>query len=251
LRLGESGNSLNERPAELSAGEEEGGVVLIMRNYPCLRSALPKNLFGIFTKQVDNAVTVVETRLTLNVKDSILNSGMTLLKEKGIAALTQPQVAKAAGVKQSHLTYYFPTRTDLLLGVAERTISTAMTDIAARLSEKPARATLAATLSEIMITGLPPRVFIGLVVAADAEPEIRQKLHELIKHLRTHAQALLVKAGLAASADTALLFHATVVGLAVMHQARLSPESAREVHDGVAAMLQLLALPIHDIASGG
>ena len=187
----------------------------------------------------------------MNVKDSILNAGMTLLKEKGIAALTQPQVAKAAGVKQSHLTYYFPTRTRLLLAIAELTISTAMTDIAARLSEKPERATLAATLSDIMIRGLPPRVIIGLIVAADAEPEIRQKLHELIDHVRTQVQMLLVKAGLAASADTALLFHAAVVGLAVMHQARMSPESACEVHDGVAAMLQLLALPIHDIYGSG
>jgi AcrR family transcriptional regulator len=183
----------------------------------------------------------------LNVKDSILAAGVTLLKEKGIAALTQPQVAKAAGIKQSHLTYYFPTRTDLLLAIAELTISTAMSDIAARLAEKPERATLAATLAEIMITGLPPRVVIGLIVAADAEPEIRQPLRELISHVRAHVQTLLAKAGLAASADTALLFHATVVGLAVMHQARMNPESVREVNDGVAAMLQLLALPIHDI----
>ena len=187
----------------------------------------------------------------MNVKDSILNAGMALLKEKGIAALTQPQVAKAAGVKQSHLTYYFPTRTKLLLAIAELTISAAMTDIAASLAEKPERETLAATLSKIMITGLPPRAVIGLIVAADAEPEIRQSLRELISHVRTQVQALLIKAGLAASADTTLLFHAAVVGLAVMHQARMSPESASEVHDGVAAMLQLLALPLHDIYGSG
>ena len=34
----------------------------------------------------------------MSVKDSILVAGVMLLKEKGIAALTQPQVAKAAGV---------------------------------------------------------------------------------------------------------------------------------------------------------
>lgn len=190
----------------------------------------------------------------MNVKDSILNAGMTLLKEKGIAALTQPQVAKAAGVKQSHLTYYFPTRTKLLLAIAELTISAAITDIAASLAEKPERETLAATLSKIMITGLPPRAVIGLIVAADAEPEIRQSLRELVSYARAQVQTLLVKAGLAASSDAALLFHATVIGLAVMHQARMSPESAHEVHDGVAAMLQLLALPLHDIygvGSGG
>ena len=33
---------------------------------------------------------------------------VTLLHEQGLAALTQPRIAKAAGVSQSHLTYYFP-----------------------------------------------------------------------------------------------------------------------------------------------
>ena len=50
----------------------------------------------------------------MNVKDAILDASVALLKDKGIAALTQPQVAKAAGIKQSHLTYYFPTREDLV-----------------------------------------------------------------------------------------------------------------------------------------
>ena len=185
-----------------------------------------------------------------NVKGAILIAGETLLKEKGIAALTQPKVARAAGIKQSHLTYYFPTRAKLLLGIAEHTVSMAMAHIARCLAENPRRDTLATTLSEIMITGLPPRVVIGLIVAADAEPGIRQPLCDLIADVRARIQSLLVTAGLAASADAALLFHATVVGLAVMHQARLSPESAIEVDGGVASMLKLLALPVHDIGWG-
>lgn len=88
-------------------------------------------------------------------------------------------------------------------------------------------------------------------MAADAEPEIRQSLRELISHVRTQVQTLLASAGLAASADAALLFHASIVGLAVMHQARMNPESAREINEGIAAMLQLLTLPIHAIESGG
>ena len=185
-----------------------------------------------------------------NVKGAILIAGETLLKEKGIAALTQPKVARAAGIKQSHLTYYFPTRAKLLLGIAEHTLSTAMARIAQCLADNPRSDTLASTLSEIMITGLPPRVVIGLIVAADAEPGIREPLRELIRDVRARIQSLLATAGLAASADAALLFHATVVGLAVMHQARMSPESAEEVGDGVASMLKLLALPVYDIGWG-
>ncbi|MFT3849795.1 MAG: TetR/AcrR family transcriptional regulator [Propionivibrio sp.] len=183
----------------------------------------------------------------VNVKESILLAGQSLLMEKGIAALTQPKVARAAGIKQSHLTYYFPTRAKLLLGIAEHTVSAAVARIGARLAEEPERAMLTGTLSEVMLNGLPPRLVIGLIVAADAEPGIRAPLCELIGSVRAQVQALLARAGLAASADTALLFHATVVGLAVMHQARLSVESAVEVNDGIASMLKLLALPVQDL----
>ncbi len=44
----------------------------------------------------------------------------TLIREQGLPKLTQPRVAKAAGVSQSHLTYYFPTRADLVHAVLER-----------------------------------------------------------------------------------------------------------------------------------
>ena len=168
---------------------------------------------------------------------------MTLLKEKGIAALTQPQVARAAGIKQSHLTYYFPTRAGLLLGVAEKSISATIADLEARLTRTPRPATLAAMIADVMVAGVPPRVMIGLIVAADADPEIRQPLRKLIKHIRGQVHTVLAKAGLAGSADAAMLFHAAVVGLAVMHQARMNPESAREVRHGVATMLRLLAPP--------
>ena len=182
----------------------------------------------------------------LNVKEAILVAGTSLLQEKGIAALTQPQVAKAANVKQSHLTYYFPTRADLLLGIAERSITMAMAMTATRLSEKPQQATLLSTLAEVMVSGVPPRVIIGLIVAADAEPDIRKSLRKLIKHVRIQIRSLLAAAGLTADADTVLLFHASVVGLAIMHQARMNKESAREVKDGVAALMRLLSpLPQH------
>ena len=177
----------------------------------------------------------------MNVKESILAAGRSLLEEKGIAALTQPQVAKAAGVKQSHLTYYFPTRAELLLGIAEASIGATMAGLALRLEQRPRRSTLAATIAEVLIAGIPPRVIIGLIVAADADPQIRIALRRLIRHVRSRVQALLARAGLEAGAEAALLFHAAVVGLAVMHQARMNAHSAREAKAGAAAMLRLLA----------
>ena len=52
----------------------------------------------------------------MDVRTRILDAALGLLAEGG--ELTQPRVSKAAGVRQSHLTYYFPTITDLLQAVA-------------------------------------------------------------------------------------------------------------------------------------
>jgi hypothetical protein len=50
----------------------------------------------------------------------------------------------------------------------------------------------------------------------------------------------LQQAGLASDREAAILFHATIVGLAVMHQTKLSKESAKEVKDGVDTLVRAL-----------
>lgn len=177
----------------------------------------------------------------MSVREDILAAGVGLLRQQGIAALTQPRVAWAAGVKQSHLTYYFPTRADLMLGIAEQAIASLSERLAGLPAGQASQATLARAVAEVMIAGVPPRVVIGLVVAADADPEIRKRLRRLVRGVRRRIAALLAQAGLAADKDAALLFHGAVVGFAVMHQARQSRESAAEVKAGVAAVLRLLA----------
>ncbi|TAJ75782.1 MAG: TetR family transcriptional regulator [Gallionellaceae bacterium] len=59
----------------------------------------------------------------MGIKDDILTAGSMLLREKGVTALTQPQVARAANIKQGHLTYYFSSRASFLLAIAEFTFS--------------------------------------------------------------------------------------------------------------------------------
>ena len=54
----------------------------------------------------------------MDVRSRILEAALGLLAENGAHELTQPKVARAAGVRQSHLTYYFPTRGELLQEVA-------------------------------------------------------------------------------------------------------------------------------------
>jgi AcrR family transcriptional regulator len=176
----------------------------------------------------------------MGIKEDILTAGSTLLREKGVTALTQPQIAQAANIKQSHLTYYFPKRDNLLLAIAEFTLAGLMENIATRLQAKPQSATLADEIAKIMINEFPPRVLLGLIVAADSDPDIRKLLRKLIRHVRTAMQHLLQQAGISADDESARLFHATIIGLAVMHQARMNKESASEVRDGIATVIRVL-----------
>jgi len=178
----------------------------------------------------------------VDVRESILQAGVTLLKEQGIAALTQPRVAKAAGVKQSHLTYYFPKRADLLLGIAEYSIEKVTAGLAARLEDEAQPAALAGSISSALIDGVPPRIMLGLVVAADVDPEIRAPLQKLVRHVRGRIQGILEKAGIADSGNAALQFHATIIGLAVMHEAQQTAESANELTSGLNGMLRLIGV---------
>ncbi|WP_137936938.1 TetR/AcrR family transcriptional regulator [Chitinivorax sp. B] len=178
----------------------------------------------------------------MGVKESLLAAGVMLLREKGFAALTQPQVAAAAGVKQSHLTYYFPTRNDLLLAIAEHTVDTLLAEAATHLAASPKGQTLTDIIIRVMLEGVPPRVIVGLIAASDTDPAIRQSLTRLINQVRMAVPAILMAAGLRVTPDDVLMFHATLVGLAIMHQARLSDESAAEVRVGVTALIERLSV---------
>lgn len=177
----------------------------------------------------------------MGVKESILEAGIVLLESKGIAALTQPQVAAAAGIKQSHLTYYFPTRTDLLMAIADQWVTQAMEALSSRVGDHPEAATLAERLAETMIKGEPARGIIGLIVAADADPRIRDTLRHLDGVMRRHFKGILASAGLPASDEDALLLHATAVGLAISHQSRLDAESLSEFARGINALLRVFS----------
>ena len=56
----------------------------------------------------------------MDIRETLIEAALKLLREQGFAALSQPRIAAEAGVRQSHLTYYFPARADLLLAVADR-----------------------------------------------------------------------------------------------------------------------------------
>jgi AcrR family transcriptional regulator len=64
----------------------------------------------------------------------ILRAARGILVESGYAALTTRRVAEAAGVRQSNVQYYYPTKTDLVRALFEETTRASIRDLDHRLA---------------------------------------------------------------------------------------------------------------------
>jgi AcrR family transcriptional regulator len=68
--------------------------------------------------------TATTTKRTLSTaeerREAVLEAGMTVFAERGFLGTPTTEVAKAAGISQAYLFRLFPTKTDLVLAVIER-----------------------------------------------------------------------------------------------------------------------------------
>ena len=147
-------------------------------------------------------------------------AAVTLVREQGLPKLTQPRLAKAAGVSQSHLTYYFPTRADLVHAVLKRAAERQRAGVEATVAaadegvEALVRA-LAGTLMRPENT----RVLVSFVLAADADPTARALFAGLAAGMRATIAVMLEKVGIAPSPQTVTMVHALGTGLAILELA--------------------------------
>lgn len=159
----------------------------------------------------------------LSVRDRILEAALSLLAESGAHELTQPRVAKAAGVRQSHLTYYFPTRGELLQEVARYSIEKLAADLAhGRPADVPEAIAVGAADKRRS------RIMLGLVAAADRDPKIKQRMRKFVDELRARMTPVLGAAGLATDPESVAFFHSVIVGCAVLQIARDNAEARTE-----------------------
>ena len=163
----------------------------------------------------------------MDTRTRILDAALGLVAEGGVQELTQPRVSRAAGVRQSHLTYYFPTIADLVQAVARHTVDA----LVAEVSERP-RGRRAGALVEHVAAATADkrrvRVMLALVSAADRDPALRPRLRELIRELRAGIAGALGAAGIEAGADEVAFLHTVVVGTAVLQLARDDAPARRE-----------------------
>ena len=162
----------------------------------------------------------------MDVRDRILEAALGLLAASGVHELTQPKVSKAAGLRQSHLTYYFPTRADLLQAVARHSVERLAGQLAHARVHGPSQVAggIAAGSADKRIV----RVMLGLVAAADRDPAIKRQLRRFIGELRQIMAPALAAGGLQADAESIAFFHSVVIGCAVLQLARDNAEARAE-----------------------
>src|SRR5580704_13401347 len=97
-------------------------------------------------------------------KSEIVSAGLNVLREEGLAGFTQPRIAARAGLRQSHLTYYFPTRVDLLAGVARLAIDNQLSAVD-RMLAGSSPSEVVETISRVMVLHENTRVLMGMAQA--------------------------------------------------------------------------------------
>ena len=149
-----------------------------------------------------------------DVRQSLLQAALELLQTQGFSALTQARVAELAGVRQSHLTYYFPTRNDLLKAVIEA-ISSALLGMMSS-QRKPTLTEIRSAMVEMARQQFVPRLMLSLIMAAEEDHSLKMWQQSFLEEFLNRLAAALRQVGLQIAEDDLRLFLSALVGALVM-----------------------------------
>jgi AcrR family transcriptional regulator len=163
----------------------------------------------------------------MDARTKILEAALALLAKGGAQELTQPRICKVAGVRQSHLTYYFPTIHDLLQGVAKYTLDVMTAELAEhRAGQRPPSLVDAAVATSADKRRM--RMVLGLVTTADREPKLKPRMREFLKEIRQGITQMLKAGGLEGTPDQVAFMHSVTVGQGILQLARDNEEARKE-----------------------
>lgn len=151
---------------------------------------------------------------------ALVGAALELIGESGLGGFTQPRVAARAGMRQSHLTYYFPTRDDLLVAVAEEAVRRRVALLAETLAGADGRAEQVSALARVFSSPGDTRVLLALTEAADQNEEVRAAFDALAAGVAPLSAEVLATAGSEADPVSLALLQATATGVAVLSLAR-------------------------------
>jgi AcrR family transcriptional regulator len=172
-------------------------------------------------------------------RQEIIDAGLAVLRESGYSGFTQPRVAAEAGLRQSHLTYYFPTRVDLLAGVARVAIERQLAAMDSMVGASSAQAA-AKTIANVAMRHENTRVIMALAQAADEEPALRELLQELADGIILRTGTLLGNLNIKPMDEHCYLLHALSVGLAVIDLATAQRDGERRAERTLETALSLM-----------
>lgn len=122
------------------------------------------------------------------IRQRILDAALQIMQESGVKKLTQPKVAKVAGIRQSHLTYYFPKKSDLVIGLLQGHIEGASKKLDA-IKRGGKSDDIGAAMTTLVNNRRRMRFFMGLIIEADEDEALRkmvdehiQQFHALVAH---------------------------------------------------------------------
>lgn len=145
-------------------------------------------------------------------RERILAAAVAVIEDDGMSALTQPRVAARAELRQSHLTYYFPTRDDLVVAVAERVVAMRIESVRGAVDA----ADPTAALVRMLVDPRQTRLLTALVESADRDDRVRAVFHGLRDGMTPLADRMLTSLGKASTPVTRGLLHTTSTGIAVL-----------------------------------
>lgn len=175
-------------------------------------------------------------------REQIIEAGLATLREHGYAGFTQPRIAARAGLRQSHLTYYHPTRLDLLVAVGRAAVDRQLAAVDATLGGLSSPEAAAGAIADLISRHGNTRVLMALAQAADEEPRLRELFRELADGIVARvARSLLGHHDPAAAEGPARFLHALSVGLAVVELATGRPDGKQRAAGILEAALHLIA----------
>ena len=180
-----------------------------------------------------------------SAREKILTAASELLLNDGFSTLTQQAVAARAGVRQSHVTYYFPTRNDLLRATAQYGVEALLDPIASiGVAGAPSLEAFRQLLMPDKSDRQWFRLMTGLLIASDEDESIRPWLREFDERIVEKLAAGFAAVGIAVTVNQLHFLHATFIGALHLDMQEQSDESFARVERIVAMALDLVLPPL-------
>jgi AcrR family transcriptional regulator len=183
-----------------------------------------------------------EAQKPMGARERILFAAVEILNAEGFGGLTQTRVAERAGIRQSHLTYYFPARNDLLretavfgceamLGALEMGIESG------ELNIENFREVMAVDIHDRRFA----RLMCALIVASDEDAEIKPWLANFEAANMAKIRGSFHKLGLPVTIDEVAFFHATYVGSVMLDLGESTDDSLERAQRHVTTAFDVIA----------